>query len=399
MSSIKFKKILSCSSEDQIHCAENLLKSKKWLSSTGTDDRIICIIELEKPSLINSLDIGNNGSAFIELFVSNSDDDDDWTILLPSTILMTPKESRSNTNCLQIKNCKSFHFNKTSLNQKWTRLKIICDQKFNHTNQFGLNFIKLYSDENNQIEPEKNSSIDEIQKHDKSQIMKNIVFVVSGFKNPVRTELRKKGTAMGAIYNDDWDEKCTHLISAFSNTPKSNQVQQTGKGFIVNKKWILDCYKQNQLLFEKSYEFNETKSEISNKTSKTKKKEDVEESNNTKDVKRKSITKNNDDVKTNKLRIGEIPDFFHEKHFYVSYGDYDDNTLLAITRVILAYDGILERQITSDVKYVITNRMWNQDFEKISRSNPEINFINLDWLQDCHNENQFMPLQSYLIVP
>ncbi|CAF4346857.1 unnamed protein product, partial [Adineta steineri] len=192
----------------------------------------------------------------------------------------------------------------TSLNQKWTRLKIICDQKFNHTNQFGLNFIKLYSDENNQIEPEKNSSNDEIQKTDKSQIMKNIVFVVSGFKNP--------------------DEKCTHLISAFSNTPKSNQVQQTGKGFIVNKKWILDCYKQNELLSEKSYEFNETKSEISNKTSKTKKKEDVEESNNTKDVKRKSITKNDDDVKTNKLRIGEIPDFFHEKHFYVSYGDYDD---------------------------------------------------------------------------
>lgn len=66
-----------------------------------------------------------------------------------------------------------------------------------------------------------------------------------------------------------------------------------------------------------------------------------------------------------KLKIGEIPDFFHDYHFYVSYGDYDDNTLLDIIRVIFAYDGILERQINSDVKYVITNRMWNQDFEKV----------------------------------
>ncbi len=41
---------------------------------------------------------------------------------------------------------------------------------------------------------------------------------------------------------------------AFSNTPKFTQVKQTGKGFIVGKQWILDCYKQDQLLSEKNYE-------------------------------------------------------------------------------------------------------------------------------------------------
>lgn len=74
---------------------------------------------------------------------------------------------------------------------------------------------------------------------------------------------------------------------------------------------------------------------------------------------------NDKDEKSKDIDFEEIPDFFHGIHFYVSYGDYDDNTLLDITRVILAYDGILERQVNSDVKYVITNRLWNQDFEKV----------------------------------
>jgi hypothetical protein len=46
-------------------------------------------------------------------------------------------------------------------------------------------------------------------------------------------------------------------------------------------------------------------------------------------------------------------------------GDFDDDTLHDIRRVIYAYDGILEKQMTPDVKYIITNRLWNQDFEKV----------------------------------
>lgn len=121
---------------------------------------------------------------------------------------------------------------------------------------------------------------------------------------------------------------------------------------IVNKQWILDCYEQSRLLPEKSYEFSQA-----SETKKRKLKDEGEPANKA-PVKKKPISKK-------ELNTGEIPDFFHDKHFYVSYGDYDDNTLLDITRIILAYDGILDRQITSDVTYVITNRMWNQTFEKV----------------------------------
>lgn len=46
-----------------------------------------------------------------------------------------------------------------------------------------------------------------------SELMKKVVFVLSGFQNPLRTELRTKATKMGATYNDDWDNTCTHLMS------------------------------------------------------------------------------------------------------------------------------------------------------------------------------------------
>jgi DNA-repair protein XRCC1 len=76
---------------------------------------------------------------------------------------MTPSESRSNTNRNQVKLLKSNDLNKTCLNEKWDRLKIVCEQKFNRVNPFGLCFIKLYSptlsDETNQSELENKSSI------------------------------------------------------------------------------------------------------------------------------------------------------------------------------------------------------------------------------------------------
>lgn len=117
------------------------------MSAKGSDEHIICILELEKSSLISSIDIGNDGSAFIELLVSRSSSTktDDWTVLLPATLLMTPSESRSNINRNHVKLLKSSDLNKACLNEKWDRLKIVCEQKFNRLNQFGLCFIKLYS--------------------------------------------------------------------------------------------------------------------------------------------------------------------------------------------------------------------------------------------------------------
>ncbi|XP_015789579.1 DNA repair protein XRCC1 [Tetranychus urticae] len=84
------------------------------------------------------------------------------------------------------------------------------------------------------------------------QLMKGVTFTISGFQNPLRSEIRSKGLQMGAKYKGDWDRSCTHLICAFPNTPKFNQVNGTG-GKIVTKEWIEESYDQRKLLPWKKY--------------------------------------------------------------------------------------------------------------------------------------------------
>ena len=41
---------------------------------------------------------------------------------------------------------------------------------------------------------------------------KGVVFVMSGFVNPERGNLRDKALQMGAQYRQDWGKGCTHLM-------------------------------------------------------------------------------------------------------------------------------------------------------------------------------------------
>ena len=57
-----------------------------------------------------------------------------------------------------------------------------------------------------------------------ARLLDGVVFTLSGYQNPLRGQLRQKATDMGAKYRGDWDGSCTHLVCAFTNTPKFNQV-------------------------------------------------------------------------------------------------------------------------------------------------------------------------------
>ena len=45
-----------------------------------------------------------------------------------------------------------------------------------------------------------------------SKLMEDVVFVMSGYQNPYRSELRRKACEMGARCKPDWDNTCTHLM-------------------------------------------------------------------------------------------------------------------------------------------------------------------------------------------
>ncbi|XP_075262849.1 DNA repair protein XRCC1-like [Convolutriloba macropyga] len=80
-------------------------------------------------------------------------------------------------------------------------------------------------------------------------LMNGVVICLSGFINPLRGELRQKAMEMGAKYKQDWAGECTHLICAFANTPKFNQVRKSSpSAFVVKKEWILDSHQQRTKL-------------------------------------------------------------------------------------------------------------------------------------------------------
>ncbi|KAG8229897.1 hypothetical protein J437_LFUL009761, partial [Ladona fulva] len=85
-----------------------------------------------------------------------------------------------------------------------------------------------------------------LQRKPFNKLLEGVVFVISGFQNPLRGNIRSKGLEMGAKYKPDWENSCTHLICAFPNTPKFMQV--LGKGHIVSKEWIEDSYTQRKRL-------------------------------------------------------------------------------------------------------------------------------------------------------
>ncbi|KAJ3683613.1 hypothetical protein LUZ60_013840 [Juncus effusus] len=82
---------------------------------------------------------------------------------------------------------------------------------------------------------------------DFSKLLDGVVFVLSGFVNPERGNLRTQIMEMGAEYKPDWNPNCTLLVCAFANTPKFRQVQ-SDNGTIVSKEWILECYEKKKLV-------------------------------------------------------------------------------------------------------------------------------------------------------
>ncbi|XP_063448553.1 DNA repair protein XRCC1-like isoform X1 [Mytilus trossulus] len=378
MPEIKVKHIVSCSCADKNNPAENLLKaegSHKW-KTTGQPKNAVVVLQLEKSSQINSIDVGNEGSAFVEILVGKetATTDHDYKVILVASSFMTPLESRNGTNRNSVRMFGPEKLSNAVASEKWDRVKIVCTQPFNKTSEYGISFIKIHSTPDvkeegtkklgaftvkpetgddittgslfakKKIEPvekpaptgaaavraasrladesisspkiekqvkitptsqnkrkhtddsddepsgsgtpvpslkKQSTSISSTASSAKSEsvpplkktkseppkesavkafgrLMEGVVFAMSGFQNPYRAELRQKAVDMGAVYKPDWGKGCTHLICAFSNTPKYNQVR--GKGKIVKKDWILQSYKQKKLLPWRNYRLGDADS-------------------------------------------------------------------------------------------------------------------------------------------
>ncbi|XP_063291770.1 DNA repair protein XRCC1 [Pelobates fuscus] len=150
MPEIKLKHVVSCSSADNTHTAENLLRSDtfhKWRSRLVGEKQVSVILQFEKEEQIHSIDIGNECSAFVEVLVghSTSASEQEYEVILATSSFMSPSESKSEKNRNRLRMFGSDKLVKATAEKKWDRAKIVCTQPYNKNMAYGLSFIRFNS--------------------------------------------------------------------------------------------------------------------------------------------------------------------------------------------------------------------------------------------------------------
>ncbi|XP_042629263.1 DNA repair protein XRCC1-like [Cyprinus carpio] len=293
-----------------------------------------------------------------------------------------------------------------------------------------------------------------------NRILEGVVFVLSGFQNPFRGELRDKALAMGARYRPDWTPDSTHLICAFANTPKYSQVKAAG-GVIVRKEWVMDCHKTKKKISSKPYllkraesssesEAEQDESEEETQKAKTPEKrrltpkkqvikEEEEDSGGSTDAedpeddasgmdtedelnrvelesRRKKAAKestvqvkdedlyggstdeNTDAEEEEDKPIPELPDFLTGKRFYL-YGKFPDNQKRQLQRYIIAFNGAVEDYMSEKVQFVVTSEGWDESFEDALMENGNLSFVKPTWIFAINDRQKMLPYQPYTVVP
>ncbi|XP_042597798.1 DNA repair protein XRCC1 [Cyprinus carpio] len=296
-----------------------------------------------------------------------------------------------------------------------------------------------------------------------NRILEGVVFVLSGFQNPFRGELRDKALAMGARYRPDWTPDSTHLICAFANTPKYSQVKAAG-GVIVRKEWVMDCHKTKQKISFKRYnidvvesssesEAEDDESEEETQKPKTpekrqttpkkqpiKEEEEEEEDGGSTDAggpeddgsgmdtedelnrvemesRRKKALKESASVQvkdedpyggsTDENTDAEeeedkpIPELpdFLTGKRFYLYGKFPDNQKRQLQRYIIAFNGAVEDYMSEKVQFVITSEGWDESFEEALMENGNLSFVKPTWIFAINDRQKLLPYQPYTVVP
>uniref|UniRef100_A0AAR2KSN3 DNA repair protein XRCC1 n=1 Tax=Pygocentrus nattereri TaxID=42514 RepID=A0AAR2KSN3_PYGNA len=515
MPEIKLRHVVSCSSEDSTHKADNLLSSdtyRKWKAARPGEKQTSVILQFDKEEQVHSIDIGNEGSAFVEVLVGHSTSvkDQDFEVLLVTSSFMSPTESRGGTNMNRVRFFGPQQLVKAQAQERWDRVKIVCSQPYSKTIAYGIAFIKFHSPPDNSeapaATPPKLTKLGQFRVKDEcpssgpslqpgslffsrdtttksspglkgkitcthsqhptgntlqektpekkpdskpkpkarpktaetvplNKILEGVVFVLSGFQNPFRGELREKALVMGAKYRPDWTPDSTHLICAFANTPKYGQVKAAG-GLIVRKEWVLDCHKRKQKISYKRYLMDGAESSSEESTPEDDDRSDEEKKKvcwallrvemqkkkrgESAGVRQRgggreerksegpgekendpyggSTDENTDAEEEEDKPIPELPDFLTGKWFYL-YGKFPENQRRLLQRYIVAFNGAVEDYMSEKVQFVITSQGWDDSFEDALMENGNLSFVKPSWIFAINDRQKMLPYQPYTVVP
>ncbi|XP_040110016.1 DNA repair protein XRCC1 [Oryx dammah] len=163
MPEIHLRHVVSCSSQDSLSdwhgggwknkgtrsCVENLKADTycKWRAARA-GEKTISMLQLEKEEQIHSVDIGNDGSAFVEVLVGSSAGgagEQDYEVLLVTSSFMSPAESRSGSNSNRVRIFGPDKLVRAAAEKRWDRVKIVCSQPYSKDAPYGLSFVRFHS--------------------------------------------------------------------------------------------------------------------------------------------------------------------------------------------------------------------------------------------------------------
>lgn len=239
------KSVFGVSSEDSAYPASNLLSNanKKWKCESPAPSSIFVILQFDKPTKINGIDIGNEHSAFIEAFVGkNGWSPDKFQQILLGTSFMGQPESRNSTSTNGVKCFARNALDATVCEQKWDLIKIVCSQTFNKHVQYGLSFVKVHCVDNGDtkeaVKPTEKAKVEPLL-----NLPANSVF--SKFKIRENTPESDDDTRTTSSLFMKWKQsKATDLDANESITKRSNgklRKQIFFIGFLVYTKCSFSC--------------------------------------------------------------------------------------------------------------------------------------------------------------
>lgn len=138
-----------CSSQDPAFPALNLVRGaskpsderKQWLCSAPDEKFAYVTLTYEKPFVISSLEIKNNGSAYVQVEGGSSAEPGNYKVLWKTLNLMTPTESRFGMETEGIYLFLPQDLATADKDKMWDVLKITCSQPFNKLQKYGLSHI------------------------------------------------------------------------------------------------------------------------------------------------------------------------------------------------------------------------------------------------------------------
>ncbi|NXM54846.1 XRCC1 protein, partial [Illadopsis cleaveri] len=147
MPEIPFTRVVSVSSADPRHPAENLLRPDdggRWKGAAAGEKQLSVVLELSSSRPIHSLHLGNAGAAFAEILVGSSSGGD-FQVLLPSSALMSPSESKAGLEPHRVRIFGPESLVKNQAQARWDRLKVVLSQPYCQSRPFGLSFLRVFS--------------------------------------------------------------------------------------------------------------------------------------------------------------------------------------------------------------------------------------------------------------